>query len=73
MSDDLDALLKAQGLAPPAGFAARVAALAKTLPQAEAPERAGFWHWASLAAGAGAGLVLLAEFALFAFASVGAQ
>jgi len=74
MKDDLDTLMKARGHAPPADFAERLAALAKDLPQAAGPRpRNGFWQWASLAGAAGLGMMLLGEFAFFAFAAVGAQ
>ena len=74
MKDDLDRLLRAQGHTPPADFAERLTALARNLPQAGQPQpRSGFWQWASLAGAAGLGVMLLGEFAFFAFAAVGAQ
>jgi hypothetical protein len=68
MTDDLDRLLAAQALAPPQGFAQRVTALARTIPQGNSrPRPLRPWQWASLGAGAGLGAFLLGEFALFAF------
>lgn len=72
MADDLDRLLAAQTLVPPQGFAQRVTALARTIPQRNSqPLRP--WQWASLGAGAGLGALLLGEFALFAFVAGAAQ
>jgi hypothetical protein len=74
MPDDIDALLCAALLTPPSGFAQRVTMLAHTVPQRQAPpHRRLAWQVVSLAAGAGAGTLLLSHFLLFAFVAVGAQ
>jgi hypothetical protein len=74
MADDIDALLGAEILAPPTGFANRITTLARTLPQCEVEsQNLKPWQWASLAAGAGFGTVLLSQFLLFAFVTTGAQ
>ena len=74
MADDLDRLLVAQTLAPPEGFAQRITALARTVPQHNLqPQRLRPWQWASLGAGAGLGALLLSEFVFFAFVAGAAQ
>jgi hypothetical protein len=73
MADDLDRLFKAAAHEPPPGFAARVAALARGSPQVPAPPPLSFWRLIPLAAGAGLGALLVAEFALFAFITAAAQ
>ena len=74
MPDELDALFGADVLAPPRGFAQRITALARTTPQRPAaPRYWQSWEFAPLAAGAGVGAILLAQFVLFAFVAVAAQ
>ena len=73
MADDLDRLFACAAHEPPRDFAARVAALARGSPQAPAPRPLSLWRLLPLAAGAGFGALLVAEFALFAFVTAAAQ
>ena len=66
MIDDTDGLLEALALSPPQGFATRVVALSRHLPQSP-PKLIRFWQWLSLAAGAGIGAVVVGEFVFSAF------
>ena len=74
MADDIDRLMAAEILVPPPGFAQRITALARQIPQKQllSPGLRP-WQWASLGAGAGLGALRLCEFVFFAFVAVGAQ
>jgi hypothetical protein len=74
MTDDIDDLLDAAVLVPPADFAQRITALARTMPQSrgQSPSLRP-WQWASLVGGAGLGALVLSEFAFFAFLAASAQ
>ena len=71
MTDSLDELLRGLALPPPEGFATRVTELARRVPQSR-PPLVRIWQWASLAAGAGIGALLLGEFAFSAFSAMSA-
>ena len=73
MADDLDRLFMTAAHEPPQGFAARVAALSRGVSQAPAPPPFSLWRLVPLAASAGLGALLVAEFALFAFVTAAAQ
>jgi hypothetical protein len=74
MPDKIDELLAAEILAPPADFAQRIAALARTVRQVPAQTQSlKPWQWVSLSAGAGLGALALCEFVFFAFVAAGAQ
>jgi len=74
MADDIDVLLGAAVLTPPAGFPQRVTALARTMPQSCGQSRSlRPWQWASLVGGAGLGALMLSEFVFFAFLAVSAH
>jgi hypothetical protein len=72
--DDIDALLAANPLVAPPGFASRLTALARATPQLRERSRAfGLWQWVSLGIGAGLGALRLCEFVFVAFVAVGAH
>jgi hypothetical protein len=73
MDDDLDRLFKAAAREPPPDFAMRVAACVRGVSQAPAPQPLSLWRLIPLAAGAGLGALIVAEFALFAFVTAAAQ
>jgi hypothetical protein len=74
MADDIDDLLGAAALTPPADFAQRIIALARTMPQRSGQSRSlRPWQWASLVGGAGLGALVLCEFVFFAFLAASAQ
>jgi hypothetical protein len=74
MADDIDELLGAEILAPPADFPQRITALARTMPQSYRQSQSlRPWQWASLVGGAGLGALALSEFVFFAFLAVSAH
>jgi len=74
MADDIDELLGAEILAPPADFSQRITALARTLPQDHGQSQSlRSWQWASLVGGAGLSALMLSEFVFFAFLAANAH
>jgi hypothetical protein len=74
MDRDIDDLFQAAPFAPPAGFADRVAGLARGVPQERAAARPTFdWRLAPLAAAAVLATAQLLDFAFFAFVATAAR
>jgi hypothetical protein len=74
MANKIDELFSADILEPPADFARRVTALARTVKQVPAHAQSlRPWQWASLGAGTSLGALALCEFVFFAFIAAGAH
>lgn len=73
MTDDLDRLFAAARTAPPEGFAERIAAQARELPQRPPPAPITLLESLSLAASAACGALVAGEFIFFAFVAASAH